>query len=129
MNKKRSKEGLIALKRKYYNEQLASLVKNDREMVELYVTGNTVFKLKDPIYTLPESNYGRAHFYAPFKKVAGTYIDTFWFNIIVIWLWTGVWFAILYYDLLRKLMNYFDSIKLQRFNRRILLILKQYEIK
>jgi ABC transport system ATP-binding/permease protein len=129
MNKKRSKEGLIALKRKYYNEQLASLVKNDREMVELYVTGNTVFKLKDPIYTLPESNYGRAHFYAPFKKVAGTYIDTFWFNIIVIWLWTGVWFAILYYDLLRKLMNYFDSIKLQRFNRRILLILKQYEIR
>jgi hypothetical protein len=129
MNKKRTKEGLIALKRKYYNEQIASLVKNDREIVELYVAVNNIVRLKDPIYTLPESNYGRAHFYAPFKKVAGIYIDTFWFNIIAIWIWTGVWFAILYYDLLKKLMNYFDSIKLQRFNRRILLILKQYEIR
>jgi ABC transport system ATP-binding/permease protein len=129
MNKKRSTDALINLKREYYNDQLASLVKNEKEMIEMYVVGKDIIRLKNPIYTLPESNFGRAHFYAPYKKVAGTYIDTFWFNIIVIWLWTGFWFAVLYYDILKKLMNYFDSIKIQRFNRRILLILKQYEIR
>ena len=39
-----------------------------------------------PVYMRPVSKYGRAHFYAPYKKIGNITIDTFWFNIIVLWI-------------------------------------------
>jgi hypothetical protein len=50
---------------------------------------NNIIQKKDPIYLLPYDNdWMRSHFYAPEKKIFGTYIDTFWANVIVIWLMT-----------------------------------------
>ncbi len=118
-------EDLAAMKNKYTNKQLSKIVRNEDELVEYVIYNNEIVRLRDPVYTLPWLNNGRAHFYAPYKKILGIYIDTFWFNLLVIWLTAGIWFGILYYDLLRKLITYFENIQLQRFNRRILRILKQ----
>jgi ABC transport system ATP-binding/permease protein len=111
------------------NKKLSSVVKNDQELYDFVIFKNEIVRLRDPIFTLPWSNNGRAHFYAPYKKIAGLYIDTFWFNILVIWVFTGLWFVILYFDLLRKLIKYFENNQLQRFNNRIFKILRQYEVR
>ena len=54
-------------------------------------------------------NY-RAQFFAPVKYFAGNYIDTYWFNVVVIWLMSMVLYATLYTELLRKLMKYFGNL-------------------
>jgi ABC-type multidrug transport system ATPase subunit len=122
-----NKAELLKTKHMFYNEKLASVVKNDQEFTEYIKFDNELVRIREPIFTPPFSKNGRTHFYAAYKKVGELQIDTFWFNILMIWLSVLIWFAILYYDVLRKLIRYFENIQLQRFNRRILNILKQYE--
>lgn len=127
VKQKNGKEGLLKYKDRYYNNQLASIVKNDRELQQYFVHWQNVIKLRDPIFTLPTSKNGRAHFYAPVKRVGDIYIDTLWFDVLVIWLSTGVWFSVLYFDLLFKIFKYFENIRLRRINTRIINLLnKQY---
>ena len=63
---------------------------------------------------LPNHPWGRAHFYAPMKYFNGQYVKTLWFNLAVIWLFSLVLLITLQADLLRKLIDYFESIKLSR---------------
>ncbi len=68
---------------------------------------------------MPEPKYSwdiRTHFFAPQKHVFGMYFETLWFNITLIWLFTGVLYAVLYYDLLLKLLNKLGDIKLFKKN-------------
>ncbi|MGD2034907.1 MAG: ABC transporter permease, partial [Bacteroidales bacterium] len=120
-------QGLAAMENKYANNRLSEIVRNENELVEYVIDENEIIRMRDPVHTLPLLNNGRAHFYAPYKKVSGVYLDTFWFNMLVIWLSAGLWFVILYYDLLRKLIQYIENIQLQRFNRKIIKKLKQNE--
>ncbi len=122
-----NKDQLIRTKRLYHNDKLESLVRNEQELAEYIIYDNEFVRMRDPIFTPPRSNTGRAQFYAPYKKVAGLKIDTFWYNILIIWLSSVVWGIILYYDILRKLIRYFENMQLQRFNRRILNIVTQNE--
>lgn len=121
------KTEMVAYRNRFVNEKLSSLALNEQEMVEYITYEDEFVRMRDPVYTLPTTGNGRAHFLAPYKRVGPFYVDTFWFNIIIIWLSSGLWFVILYYDLLRKLIEYFEGMKLQRFNRRIRKILRQFE--
>lgn len=117
--------GLNNFKNLYANAQLSRIVRNEKELQHFFVYDNHVIKHKDPIFTLPFSTNGRAHFYAPKKQIGNTYIDTFWFNIAFIWLNTLVWFALLYFDILYKVIRYFENSRLRRFNNRIVAILQK----
>jgi hypothetical protein len=75
-------------------------------------------RLKDAVFRNPESKKGRAHFYAPIKQISSLAIDTFWFNLMYIWFFSGLLFVVLYYDVLRKVIAYFETIRLNRLNRR-----------
>src|SRR5690606_34408240 len=56
----------------------------------------------DPIFQDPmDSNLGRAHFFAPRKKLFGIYYPTLLFNICVIWLMSAVLMITLYFDLFK----------------------------
>ena len=105
-------------KQKYYNKQIYSVVTNEQEIAEYYIQNEELIPLKNGIYKLPISNYGRAHYYAPVKHIFNVYIDTYWFNILVIWLFGGLLFALLYFDILRKIITYFETLRLNRINRR-----------
>jgi hypothetical protein len=56
-----------------------------------------VFRLAEPSHLFSF----RSHFYAPEKYFLGKYWDTFWFNILVVWVMTALCYVTLYYDLLR----------------------------
>ena len=123
VNKLGGEEQFLKFKNMYYNKQLASILLNDKELMEQQVNKNNIVQLKDKIFQLPVSKNGRAPFYAPSKRIGNLYIDTFWFNIVFIWLFSGLLFVILYFDLLKKLISYADSIKRIRFSNRIMKIL------
>ncbi len=68
----------------------------------------------------PTSKYGRAHFYAPYKQMGNIKIDTFWFNLMVLWIVTLVLYFALYYNLLQKLIGVFENTEISEFREVIL---------
>lgn len=130
LNKFGGKLKLLEFKKRYYNGQLSSVLQNDKEILYFFEFNNNLIKIKEPIFTLPISPYGKSHYYAPYKRIGNTYIDTYWFNTVRIWIATIILFFILYFDLLYKVIRYFENIRLRRFNRRITRALnKLYEVK
>ncbi|MBE9468824.1 MAG: ATP-binding cassette domain-containing protein [Bacteroidetes bacterium] len=97
-----SKQNVDKLKNEYHNVCLDALIKNKQDIHKIHETNDRLLQMMDPIYKNPESNYGRAHFYAPQKNIFGLIFGTFWFNIFVIWLFVVVLYFTLLYDLLRK---------------------------
>jgi ABC transport system ATP-binding/permease protein len=112
------KDKFFSFKQQYYNKQVANIVTNNNEFIEFHVYDNELERLKDAVFRLPESNFGRAHYYAPYKRFFSFLIDTFVFNLLVIWLFTGIIFIFLYFDILRKILAYFETLRLNRANRR-----------
>lgn len=98
----------------YYNEYLASFVKNSMAPLRLVRLDNRFVRKIDPIYLDPQDKniYSfRTHFLAPRKNFFGSFVDTFTFNIVVIWLFTALLYISLYYELLSKLLLSFDKLK------------------
>jgi hypothetical protein len=115
------KDKFFAFKQQYYNKYVADIVTNNKEFIEFQEYNGEFYRNKDAIFRLPESVLGRAHFYAPYKRVHSLFIDTFFFNVMIIWLFTAIMLIFLYYDVLRKIITYFEIIRLNRANRRRLL--------
>lgn len=109
------------------NERVRMLVTNQLEDEQMVIEKGKIIRTKSAIYRYPESKWGRAHFFAPAKRIGNFYIDTFYFNIIFIWLITGLLFVMLYFDLVRKVIEYFEHLRLNRFNKKILSVVMQYE--
>jgi len=107
------KDAVLLLKQRYYNNQVADVVTNKNEIEKITVTENELIRKKDPVFMIPESNIGRAHFFAPVKIINNQPVETIWFNIIFIWLTSTILYFALLADLLRKLMNYFENIRLR----------------
>jgi ABC transport system ATP-binding/permease protein len=95
----------------YYNQTIADLVQNNHTVKRIAIEENQILQLKDPIYRDPNSKFGRAHFYAPVKIVGKIRIDTYWFNLLIIWIMTGIMYLLLQLDLLRKGAENFQVLK------------------
>jgi hypothetical protein len=65
----------------------------------------------------PTCRYGRAQLYAPEKRIGNWLMDTLWFNVIIIWLMTLFLYMTLYFDLLRKVLTFIESIRLRKQSR------------
>ncbi len=105
------REEFMSLKQKHYNENLTDLVRNSNEMNRIIEYKGELFQKIDPVFLDPQSKFIKAHFYAPRKQVFGNYYDTFWVNIIVIWVMTIMLYFILRYRLLRRLLDYIEARK------------------
>ncbi|PKP23267.1 MAG: hypothetical protein CVU05_00005, partial [Bacteroidetes bacterium HGW-Bacteroidetes-21] len=100
-----SKDLVIKLKEDYANIALADLVTNKNSFETIAEDDGEIIQLTKPIFKDPESNYGRAHFYAPYKNMFGKHIDTLYFNTIFIWLTSLFMYIVLVFNLLKKLMD------------------------
>jgi len=108
---KLGKEGYAKIKNEYDNTSLDDLVTNkNTEMRILDLEGSFVQKLY-PVYLDPvDSDLGRAQFFAPRKKVFGSYIDTFYFNLGVIWLMSIILFITLYFEVLKNFITMLENV-------------------
>ncbi len=96
---------LINLKKDNYNDMLASFVLNKQELNKIYKSKDGFVQLMNPIYKAPIDRNGRAHFYSSVKQIGNLQIDTFWFNIIVLWIFSIFLYIVLLFDGLRKLIE------------------------
>lgn len=111
ISKKKGSEYLYEQKLKYQNKSLEALLLNSNLKEYFRETKNGLMQKIAPIYKSPEFNTGRAHFFAPEKHVFGKAIDTFNFNLAVIWLMNLLLYIALYFDWLRKLIDFSGKMK------------------
>lgn len=104
-------EEFIKLKRDNHNKSLADIVLNRDNLQKIYISKKRYIQKKDPVYMKPISDVGRAHFYAPVKVVRGREIDTLWFNILMMWMGSLILYILLLYDVLRRIILYFEYLK------------------
>jgi ABC-type multidrug transport system ATPase subunit len=107
-------EQLINLKADYMNQSLYELVLEMPGMNLVAEIGNKIIPRAEPGYTKATSKFGRAHFYAPYKYIGTWEIDTYWFNFMVIWIVSLILYAALYFNLLRRLLTYFENLRFQK---------------
>ncbi len=101
----------LKMKDDYENESLIDLVTNRNSMYKILDLNGAYIQKTNPIYLDPtESNFGRAHFFAPRKKFLNRYYDTFWFNICVIWIMSLMLTITLYFDILKKFIFMLESL-------------------
>jgi len=107
----KDKKYIISLKRQYANTKLSDLVLNTTDLTKILYIDNKIIRKYQPAYQLPESKIGRAHLYSATKKIGDFYFDTFWFNIIVLWIMTVVLYFILLKNVFSKIASQFIAIR------------------
>jgi ABC transport system ATP-binding/permease protein len=95
----------IKIRDSYYNKSLEEFVRDKNETTKTINYKGEVLQKSDPIFMDPETNFVRAHFYSPVKMVFGMAVDTFVVNIFVLWIMTFFLYLILYFRLLKKLLD------------------------
>ena len=103
-------------KDKYFNESLSDLVRNIAVKDRLIEYNGELIQQIDPVFNSPKHplhalDY-RTHFFAPRKHLFGTYFNTYYFNIAVIWFMTLLLYITLYYELLEKMIGAFGKVKI-----------------
>ncbi len=113
------KQEFIALKRNYHNDQLAEFVENNNEVVRIVEYKGHIYQKIDPIYLDPEEKFLKAHFYAPRKLLGNKFYDTFWVNTLVIWVMSLILYIILYFRLLKRLIEHLENISHKRLEKSV----------
>ena len=103
-------KAVIELRDKYGNKSLEEFVTNESEIAKSIKFNNELIQKLDPIYMDPKSNFIKAHFYAPVKRIFGKDVDTFIVNVVVLWLMTIILYFVLYFRLLKKLLDSGESV-------------------
>ncbi|MFN8436963.1 MAG: ATP-binding cassette domain-containing protein [Cytophagales bacterium] len=96
-------------KEDYYNESLADLVKKQTAKNKIIEYNGKYLQVMDPIFKNPDESNKifsfDTHLYTPYKFCIFKKIDTFLFNILMIWIMTTGLFLILYFNLLKKILE------------------------
>jgi hypothetical protein len=102
------KEQLFTYKQKHHNEAIEQIVLNRRELNKIIDYKGELIQLKDPIFQMPENKTGRAQLYASRKRIGDYLVDTFWFNVLIVWLTSLFFYFTLYFDVLRRALLFFE---------------------
>ena len=106
----KGKDELVRLREETYNKELADLLLNRTVQDKIYETDDRIIQKADPVLMAPDSRFGRAHFYAPFKMLGNLRISTIWFNLLVIWIFNTGLFVTLYFNLLKGLLDILERV-------------------
>ena len=103
-------------KDRYHNESLSDLVRNVNTSDRIIEYEGKLLQTVDPVFNDPTTEAGffdyRTHFFAPTKQFGGALIDTYYFNIAVIWTMTVLLYLSLYYELFGRIIRWFSRLKL-----------------
>lgn len=97
------------LRDNYYNKTVANLVKNTNDPNRIIEYDGKLIQKIYPVYMEPQPDHAldfRTQFYSGEKYFAGYIFNTLPFNLAVIWLMSIILYFTLYYDVLRKIVNF-----------------------
>lgn len=99
------------LNQSYNNESVSDIVKKNTAKFTMLETPYEIIQVIDPIFQKPIS-WGvldfKFHFFSPVKYLYNREINTYWYNILVLWFYACLLYLLLYYDVLSKILRFFD---------------------
>jgi len=113
----------MAMRARNYNENLSNVVLNRLSTNKIYDASDKLIEKADPIFMMPGSKIGRAHFFAPYKQIGNLKIETLIFNMLAVWFMIFWLFVTLYYNVLKRFIRLLESLKLpilRKFGRELL---------
>jgi hypothetical protein len=99
------------LQQKNENEALTLMLRNSQEVNKIQEENERLFPHYDQIYLKSNENGFSSHFYTPQKSFFGLELNTLVFNASVIWAMSLLLILMLYYNILEKFLNLFESRK------------------
>jgi ABC-type multidrug transport system ATPase subunit len=97
---------LGALKSACHNDDLEQFIRNSTLMNnKILEYKNRLWQKTDPIFQDPRPGILAAHLFAPYKIVKEYKIETYYYNIAVIWIITLFLFTLLYFGIFSKILN------------------------
>jgi len=100
---------MMEMKRGYQNDAAADIVQNSTTKKKFFVENSMVYQNYDHIFLRdhlnPDYKMTGSFMYSPVKSLFGQVVPTFWYNILIIWLFNVVLFVVLYFDGLKRLMD------------------------
>ncbi len=114
-----SPEAVFAIKRKFHNNALEDLVLSKNEIEKILVKDKILIRKYHPAFAAPTATNGRAHMFAPFKRVGPVKVDTLWFNVLVLWIMSGLFYITLLTNVFRSINSYLERFKFRRLAKRI----------
>ena len=96
----------------YHNAYLADFARNRYAPLPIVRLGNRLVQKVNPVYLDPQDPNRfsfRTHFLAPRKNFFGFLVETYYFNVAVIWIFTIIMYIMLYYQGLKKLLDFFGN--------------------
>ncbi len=123
IEKKIGVDGYVKLQDNYKNKRLDDLLQNKDSPPDILETSTKLIQKTQPIFMIPESRIGRSQFFAPCKVLGNHEIPTLKFNIVAMWLMICFFFAALYYNLLKKFIDWLETLRLplwRKFGRQLL---------
>ncbi|HCW05764.1 MAG TPA: ABC transporter, partial [Cytophagales bacterium] len=112
-----NKKGIVINDEKniYYNESLGDMVKNVGVTDRLIEHNGKLIQQINPIFQEihPSGIFDyRTAFFVPEKNLFGLTISTFVFDLIVVWIMTLGCYLALYFEWLRKLVEFFGNVRI-----------------
>jgi ABC-type multidrug transport system ATPase subunit len=108
------KDELVNLRENHENKKLRFLALDEDNINMTFETPEKFVQKFQPGFRKALSRNGRAHFYAPSKMLWNLEIDTFWFDVIVVWVVSLLLYIALYYKLLQKLIHQIGKFRIQK---------------
>jgi hypothetical protein len=105
------KEKLTYLSSAYESKELEKLLLGDYILKKSVETSDRIIQKYEPGFMIPLSKYGRAHLYAPYKRMGNLKIDTFVFNVLLLWVISLILYLALYYNLLQNAIGSFENLR------------------
>lgn len=104
------------LKEIYSNEGIENLVTNRSKLEKIKVdpVEQKIYQIKDPIYQSSKNfNFGSSPLYIKEKRIWNYPIDTFTINIVVIWLFTLLFYFTLQFEVFKRLILFYKFMRHQ----------------
>ena len=98
---------LIEFKQKHHNSGLEEILLNKRDPLKILQFDNTLIRKDEPVFNTPDHKHGRAHFFASEKKFFNIYFETYWFNLIIIFLTAVFLYVLLICEILKKIADFY----------------------
>lgn len=103
------KEVLQVMKSKSHNKDVAEITQNTLASNRYFVENNFVYQNYDHVFMRdhlhPDYPSNGSFMYVNVKSFFGIPMSTFWFNVSVIWAFNLLLFAILYFNVLKRIMS------------------------
>lgn len=107
-------DNFTLLKETYSNENMNYIVTNHYNLDKIVLDrkNRVLLQTIDPIYLNPKSTrFLDTPMYSKYKYIFGIKISTFKLNLIVLWLFTALAFVALYFDWLKKTLEFAKNFK------------------